>query len=959
MTAYWGFLPTTSKPYPTHARINAFVGRKGHGKTTAWDAIRIVLGDASFENKRSDSYYIHPDSNWAVVRLGIDNIPDTEGNRPFGPRKYYNDTVVLCCRISKSGDGGRLKDYYIFDQEFTDIIDLGKNPRAYRTRQIKSIREYNQILYDCMGISDQFRRLMAMNPDRVRELITLSPNELFRRVFDLTGNKKYKDNYDNAKAKLNELSIEVERTKRELTEAINSFEESKRKAEAYDRYILNVSKLNKFERKLKVVRYAETKRETSKIKELIKSISVEVQRLEEESLNLVATKKVLQAEIEQISANITVHSQAFNEYGAKAILQATAVGTKETSISELSNKINYLQNIQRIDMEIFNAEAIRNSDAYAEKAGLRKQYESERENHTRRLSELNQNYNAKPFWVESFTSSLSENSVDYIVLANTISVKKGYEKWQRAVEAYLGGNRYRIIVPPDQFVKAKKLQEERRYKARICIPKSTILKRPNSSIPYPTIWSILDIDKMQQVGHYISHLQDVYLVDTVEEGDGLQQRGIESITLQGLLQDHDGSIFRDPSQLCCGQYAIELEKVATENALKVNLESLKDIEPLLSELRVRKEHNDNVIKEQQDLGRLPEYEQRLSNLNGEIKEIRSLLNTLLENQSKAGLEKDRLQEEKLNKSNKVATSKQRIETNETEIKRSERELIEKGILFDTLNNLAGDIVKELRKIKFSDDDIEFIERDVQNSLDYRNEGGQIFTSDEILTHCRKLTNAIDDFKRTYPDVNEGYSTIVRSNETVLESLQASLANLDTQRHEWEASCNNDLISFKSHIKEMANDYLEEFKHLSELMNARGGGSLEPVGDDNPEAWQLHMSIGFDGKNPTSSDGPELSSGQRACTSLMLLLAAINNRKRGEVVPVMFLDEPNSRVDDDTGNEIGHLLQASKLQYFITHQMGEAIKNITWFNHVFIVSIKEPQERFSQPMIFVEAKEIDE
>lgn len=55
MTAYWGFLPTTSKPYPVHEQINAFVGRKGHGKTTAWDALRLALGDASFENKRSDT----------------------------------------------------------------------------------------------------------------------------------------------------------------------------------------------------------------------------------------------------------------------------------------------------------------------------------------------------------------------------------------------------------------------------------------------------------------------------------------------------------------------------------------------------------------------------------------------------------------------------------------------------------------------------------------------------------------------------------------------------------------------------------------------------------------------------------------------------------------------------------------------------------------------------------------
>lgn len=957
MTAYWGYLPTTSKPYPVHQQINAFVGRKGHGKTTAWDALRLALGDASFENKRNDTYYIHPDSNWAVVRLGVDNTPDAEGNRPFAQRKYFSDTVVLCCRIARNGED-RQKEYYIFDHEFTDIIDLGQNPRAYRNCQVKSIREYNQILYECMGISDQFRRLMAMNPDRVRELITLSPNELFRRVFDLTGNKKYKDNYENAKVKLNELAIEIERTKQDLAEAAQNFEEAKKTAEAYDRFIEDRTKLVLFERRLKVIQYVEAHQEIDKTSKSINLTSEEIRRLATETNRLEAMRQVLLAEVEDIERNIQAQSDLAKDYREQALQKANAVGKKETIIADLQTKIDNAQNIERIDIDILEKKADDNFQKYSENSALKARYEAELKRLEKRLAELNRNYNAKPHWVESFTNTLTENHVRFTVLSNTISVKKGFEKWQRAIEAYLGNNRYRIIVPPDQYVNAKKLQERSKYTARVSVPRPAGVNPGDPSLPYPTIWSVLDIHKQEEVGYYIRNLQRVYLVETVEEGHKLQQKGIESITLQGLQQDADGAIFREAFQLCCGQYAIELEKIETERSWGLVSQALSELRPVLADLKKHQEMLEQTLRDQQELGKLPEYEKRLSQLSNEAQGLKNEIADITEKQFQAEQEKDRLQEEKLDRSSKMATGKQKMEINGEEIKRLNKSLQEFRIRLDALQKAVEDKIKELRKMGFSGDDIEggFLESDVQNSPDYRNEGGQIYASEEIQNHCRKLENAVADFHRTYPDVNEGYSTVVRSQADVLASLETTLRNLDTQRIEWEASCNNDLVAFKNHLREMVNDYIEEFKHLAELMNARGGGSLEQVGDANPEAWQLHMSIGFDGKNPTPIDGPDLSSGQRACTSLMLLLSAINNRKRGEIVPVMFLDEPNSRVDDDTGNEIGHLLQATKLQYFITHQMGEAIKNITWFNHSFVVSIKDPQAKFAQPMILQIARE---
>ncbi|MNP77724.1 hypothetical protein D3C76_1752060 [compost metagenome] len=83
---------------------------------------------------------------------------------------------------------------------------------------------------------------------------------------------------------------------------------------------------------------------------------------------------------------------------------------------------------------------------------------------------------------------------------------------------------------------------------------------------------------------------------------------------------------------------------------------------------------------------------------------------------------------------------------------------------------------------------------------------------------------------------------------------------------------------------------------------------------------------------------------------MILLAAISDNSNGRTAPIMFLDEPKARVDDDRGNEIGQLLQITDIQYFITHQQGESLKTIDWIDHAFTCSAREPDKQFANPLI---------
>ena len=66
-TVFWGYLPPTKEPYKAHNKVNAFIGPSGHGKTTIWDGLRLMLGASHFESKRTFSFYVYKKSNWAVL----------------------------------------------------------------------------------------------------------------------------------------------------------------------------------------------------------------------------------------------------------------------------------------------------------------------------------------------------------------------------------------------------------------------------------------------------------------------------------------------------------------------------------------------------------------------------------------------------------------------------------------------------------------------------------------------------------------------------------------------------------------------------------------------------------------------------------------------------------------------------------------------------------------------------
>ncbi|MBN7772637.1 chromosome segregation protein SMC [Clostridium aminobutyricum] len=946
---FWGYLPPTKEPYPAHNKVNAFIGPSGHGKTTAWDGLRLMLGATSFESKRPFWFYVHPDSNWAILRVDFWNLPVNQ-QRPFEVEGYRQDEVTACCQIYKTKQDSWTKDYYLFDGEFNDLSDLHKNPKAYSQAQLTETN-YLAKLKNCLGITKEFRNLMSMSPDTVRDVVNSSSNMLFNLIFDLKGTKVYKERYDQSKARLAQESINLQRAQEELTEAEQKYQEAQVKAERFAKYQSKTKEVGQTELKLRKLEYYETESQIEKNNQEIRQIKAQIQIENEKVAKQTAELTILDEKSTLAKEELGRYDELERKINSEMDTFNVQKGEMTTTLESLRVEIEQLEKIRPQDInELIQLQKVLVLDVDEAKLAHLVRAKEQKEIQER-LVELSKNNIPYKTDVKEFRNVLQQNAIQYLMLADAISIKPEMKKWQEAVEAILGNNRYRIVVDEKYYLPAKKLQEQYKYGARLCLPKKgmKIFNEPKTN--YPTVRSVLNVSHPEKIEGYLNHLNHIYLVDTVEEGDQLQKKGFTSITARGLLQDNDGSIHLKYHNLCCGKMAIEEEYTRTQKQYEEVSKSVQKLFNDLTKLTSDLNSLEKEINEQIKLAKLPELKEDFSTKTLAWREILNKITSAKEQREEAINRKVGLNESytalEIEKTN--ATNTKNNAENEINKLTTHYTNLQNGLW--SLQTTLEDACNKLRELQISAEEIEFISCDVQTSS-FADAKGNRFTakylSDKLLALQKEQTDLHN------PSVNENIVMVVKAQEGQVDKLRERLNRLEEERAEWDRECRDLLEQLKSHIKTIMREYIAEFQTLADLLKANAKGKLEEITPE-PETWQLHLAIGFDDKKPSPIDGPDLSSGQKACTSLMILLAALNSQKEGNVSPIMFLDEPKARVDDDRGNEIGQLLQVTDIQYFITHQQGESLKSIDWIDHAYSCSARERDKQFANPLIFKRAR----
>lgn len=943
-TVFWGYLPPTREPYEVHQKVNAFIGPSGHGKTTIWDGLRLMLGAGHFESKRTFAFYVHKKSNWAVVKVSFYNLA-VNGVRPFEFARKFEDEVTACCRIYKNNIGSWSREYYLFDGKFNDLNNIQFNAKAY-SQAVLTVGQYLEILERCLGITKEFRNLMAMSPDTVREVVNSSPRALFDLVFSLKGVKDYKERYDDSKQRLNEHEILIENTEREWKQAKDRLEEINKKVEKFRLYQIKEKEVNDTSIKVKKIKYIEAKENLEdkeiRISEVEKEIKEERSKFNKLGLEI----DIKQKEINNIKDKYDYITNDINNLDKKIKEYINEKSEKFTEAQALFKEITILKEI-----EPQNIDDLKKSKDIFEEDIKKKNLEfvlleEELNKLNQKISELKMNIAPYKNEAKIFRKILEEKNISFLMLSDTISIKPEVSKWQKSVEAYLGNNRFRIIVEESDYLAAKKLQENEGYGARVSLPRNREAIVYEKDIEYPTIRSVINVINEEKVEGYLNKLNQVYLVETVEEGHNLQKLGIESITLEGLLQDNDGAIHLKYYQLCCGKLALDEEKKHTEELLALKTKTFEKLKKNLLKLKSNCNQLEINIQNQNKLINLSAIEKEYEKLLNKSEKLYICIKKAENQKKEYNKKRYDIHKEEVKLVEKRAIFKEQQS-------QASKKVIDLSNLYkdlqkdvDYLKSLFKQTLEEVKALVLTDDDIDFISYEIQGKGFTDGQGKRlslIYLENELRELISKKEELYD------PSMNEDRDSLLEVHKGQVKILGQNLQSLKKDRDNLERTCNDLLFQFRGHIKEIVKDYISEFEFFADLLKALGKGKLIEVTPE-PETWEIQLYIGYDGKDPVPVDGPHLSSGQKASTSLMILLAALSDSKKGTTTPIMFLDEPKARVDDERGNEIGQLLQVTDIQYFITHQQGESLKTIDWIDHAFTCSACEKGKDYAKQLI---------
>lgn len=954
-TAYWGFIRTGNEPFPFSDKVNAFIGQSGSGKTTYMDAIRITLGDARFENNRAMDHYIHPASNWAIVRVAFWNR-DQEG-RPFFPLGYVFDEVTVCVRLDRSS-GECKREYYVIDGEFNEILDLGQNPKLYRKLQLNHT-SYLKLLED-VGISPAFRRLMMMRPELVQNIVSQQPYELFKLIFDLKGQKHIQEEHEKAQEKLRNLIVEEGTTANDLQQAEFKLAEYERKKKLFEENEKNKTEYDSLSHLLLKLRLWNSQKELAVQREAFNEAVKIRDHMAEQAKVLNAELEILSDEYDQaVKIKDTFKLKIKSEQDRKDVVSKQGAILEEN----LNKTEKRIEEIEQIDEEeIDELEKIRalteeeSNKLNAEISQLKKSISEI----SSKLGYLHKNQSVFPNWVNTFRNVLKSNNVPATMLADCIQVIPEYEAWLPAIEANLGKERYRVIIPQHYQLTAKKLQEQYQYIARVSVPKTAkrLPKTTKLKGKFVSLRQAITVENEELIGGYLERLNDIYLVSTVEEGDQLQQDGYISLTRKGLIQDNDGAIFVKTNEFVCGSLARERYKNELSKQFTIHHDRLKEIEQKYANKTILLKDYEKRISNQEERLSLPqlrskfemqsaEYEQLILQIN----DFTATIQDLTEQQDSAWKS---LNEMTAFKERKVAE----INSNNGKLQQQE----------GTLNGYKGQIgkleqmvqlsEKDLREAGYDDHALEFLDIEVKKDKIFIREDGTEWTQDLLSEKVKDLKEAIDRFSYENNDINAGLIAMVEPQKNRVTYLKALLEKAQADRLEWEDRLESAEISLRNHVKETMSQYIEEFIEMAKMLGAKAQGKLDQEGSSYNQ-WKLHLKLGFDGKELKPYSDPIFSSGQRAAISIMILLASLSNKKEGTQNSLMFLDEPTSRVDDARANEIGTILQKTNVQYFITHQVSASLMSVDWIDHGLVFSKLKDNEKFAEDPIFESRRVINE
>lgn len=916
---------------PLDGDIILLVGPNGSGKTTFLDALRVLLNSQRLSKGRTLHHYIQKDVELAMIKGVVTNVEDPQmKRRPFHSHGIYTENEVsLVCIIYNRGADKIEKEFYILPQdlsveEIQKLIKSKEEKKSYQ-RPLRPLA-YSQKL-DEAGVSRSTLKLIALEQGQTDRIGQLSPNDLLQLVMDITGNRDIIARYEEARINYRRSSQQLIDLRSEYNKIVQQTQQLALQAKEAQTYKeLQNSQHIVEQEKLPLARWYSILNQIATNERNLNDYQQRKADAEKRFVSLQQQQQILTGKItalEQEQQNIR-SQQLQQEQEASRLHQQ--IGQYQ---SEWQRWESVRQQCEQIPSDLSESDIKRQLEQAKEKHYHVKNQITQENNLLQALYKERDQISSKkrptfPSEIAEFRKILDENQIPHLLFAEGIEITN--TKWQLAIEAFLGRDRFTILVDSKDLLKAKRLGEKHRYGYYVSPFYPTTL--PSTIRPNSILANLRPIDA--RIHGKLLGLNDIILVDTVEEGHTCRDI---SITVKGYRQDQRGGIFIGKDvRFYCGGLAIERQLNELNEEITEKQESIAKME---SQIQATTEKIQECEQQMVLIQRRQEWENNKNRHAQLQKQGEALLldsQKIEEQRRQVSVQYDKLAEERSNLISEHKDISREKERADHECLQLADLLLEKQQSLKQLCWQRDDGEKHLpntTRETYTPDKLEsceFLERKLQ----------EITLTIERFTGCRDVS----------------LIPLYEHEQQQLESKKLQLEHQEQdqiQRSNELNLCRND---YKVIIDETIQLYNNAIQDLSKLANCKMRVFLEwGNGDALIEDAKLYAKVAFDKKHEVDIHDKSLSGGQDVISSLILLIA-LSHMSKEHGSGFFIMDEHNAHLDMLRIMEVGKFLRSTQAQFVLTTPTTENVAALTVADLIMTFSKRDTIQRYAPKPRFI-------
>lgn len=870
---------------PLNGDIILLIGQNGSGKTTFLDALRALLNSTRLSKGRTLHHYIKKDVEVAMIKGVVTNT--LVGNRrPFAHLGIYGDVdVSLICLIHNKGPQKIEKEFYIVkgDVSTEDVKKLkgGLKPLQY-SRQLEEA-----------GVSRSTLKLIALEQGETDRIGQLTPGEMLQLVMDITGNREIIKGYEEARRNYKRSSqqlIELRTEYNKICQQNVELERQAKQAEAY-KELLDERDIIEQE-KLPLSRWYKILTQIHDIQNDHLNINEKKIALEKRTRVIDEDKSLIHGKIESVEQEQAKIKEKQTEYDRRLrqlhqeIGQCNSEWNRLDTLRKDCEKIPEDFSIENIQKELEEYQEVyyqcKNKLAEEEKSYSHKQKE---------LAVMQKNkLPTYPRDIYEIRDVLERAKIENLLFAECLEITD--PKWQLAIEAFLGRERFSIFVSNKDYLKAKKYGEQHKYGYYISPYNDGVLP---SHIKNNSILANIKIQD-ERIRGRLTHLNDIILVDTIEEGHKYKQN--ISITVKGYRQDKRGGIFiAKHVKFYCGGLAMEQQLALIEEEIEQQSDVIMNLQIQLQDTSKKMRELENQLKIYKKKEQWENAKEVYDGLKEKGQELVQKSEIVSNEKDEILVDFDKLSEQKTKELNAL----QQLETEKFKIEREKKQIeetvYEKEQILSQLKwqkeDLDKQIPKETKNVYTPEqlENTEWLEKKLE----------ELSHHIEMFPGCRELA-LINLYKHEEKQLQSKSRQLERQEED------------QKQRSQELEKCRED---YKDMIVGIISFYNKAVKELANLAGCKLRVFLElGKGEALIENAKLFVKVAFDQKHEVNIRDKSLSGGQDVISSLILLVALSRIEQEGGS-GFFIMDEHNAHLDMLRIIEVGRFLRSTKAQFVLT------------------------------------------